>query len=58
MTDEMLELGRSNATQAGIENVEFLKGYLEGSATPRQQRRRRDLELRDQPFRRQAQGLA
>jgi ubiquinone/menaquinone biosynthesis C-methylase UbiE len=29
MTDEMLELARANAAQAGIENVEFLKGYLE-----------------------------
>ncbi len=29
MTDEMLELARANATQAGVENVEFVKGYLE-----------------------------
>jgi ubiquinone/menaquinone biosynthesis C-methylase UbiE len=29
MTDEMLELARANALQAGLENVEFLKGYLE-----------------------------
>jgi arsenite methyltransferase len=29
MTDEMLELARANATQAGISNVEFLKGYIE-----------------------------
>jgi ubiquinone/menaquinone biosynthesis C-methylase UbiE len=29
MTDEMLELARANAAQAGIENVEFVKGYLE-----------------------------
>jgi arsenite methyltransferase len=29
MTDEMLELARSNAGQAGVENVEFLKGYIE-----------------------------
>ena len=29
MTDEMLELARANATEAGIENVEFLKGYIE-----------------------------
>ncbi len=29
MTDEMLELARTNAAQAGVENVEFLKGYLE-----------------------------
>jgi ubiquinone/menaquinone biosynthesis C-methylase UbiE len=29
MTDEMLELARSNAAEAGVESVEFLKGYLE-----------------------------
>ena len=29
MTDEMLELARANAVQAGVDNVEFLKGYLE-----------------------------
>ena len=29
MTDEMLELARANATDAGLENVEFLKGVIE-----------------------------
>ena len=29
MTDEMLELARANATEAGLGNVEFVKGYLE-----------------------------
>jgi SAM-dependent methyltransferase len=29
MTDEMLDLARRNAADAGIDNVEFLKGYLE-----------------------------
>ena len=29
MTDEMLQLARQNAADAGIENAEFLKGYLE-----------------------------
>jgi arsenite methyltransferase len=29
MTDEMLELARANAAQAGVENVEFVKGYIE-----------------------------
>ena len=29
MTDEMLELARANAAEAGVENVEFIKGYLE-----------------------------
>jgi ubiquinone/menaquinone biosynthesis C-methylase UbiE len=30
MTDEMLDLARRNAADAGVENVEFVKGYLEG----------------------------
>src|SRR3954451_15098959 len=29
MTDEMLELARSNAAEVGVENVEFVQGYLE-----------------------------
>ena len=29
MTDEMLTLAPANAAQAGVENVEFIKGYLE-----------------------------
>jgi arsenite methyltransferase len=29
MTDEMLELARANAAAAGIDNAEFVKGYLE-----------------------------
>jgi arsenite methyltransferase len=29
MTDEMLELARANAREAGVGNVEFVKGYLE-----------------------------
>jgi ubiquinone/menaquinone biosynthesis C-methylase UbiE len=29
MTDEMLELARRNAAEAGVENAEFVKGYLE-----------------------------
>jgi ubiquinone/menaquinone biosynthesis C-methylase UbiE len=34
MTDEMLELARSNAREAGVENVEFVKGYLEELPLP------------------------
>src|SRR3954451_13133872 len=34
MTDEMLELARANAAEAGVENVEFLKGYLEDIPLP------------------------
>ena len=29
MTDGMLDLARANAAEAGVENVEFVKGYLE-----------------------------
>ena len=29
MTDEMLALARANAAEAGVDNAEFLKGYLE-----------------------------
>jgi arsenite methyltransferase len=29
MTDEMLELAHANAAEAGVENAEFVKGYLE-----------------------------
>ena len=34
MTDEMLALARANAAEAGVENVEFLKGYLEQIPLP------------------------
>jgi arsenite methyltransferase len=34
MTDEMLELARANAAEAGVANVEFLKGYLESMPLP------------------------
>jgi len=34
MTDEMLELARRNAAMAGVDNVEFLKGYLEDIPLP------------------------
>jgi arsenite methyltransferase len=34
MTDEMLELARRNAAAAGVDNVEFLKGYLEEIPLP------------------------
>ena len=58
MTDEMLELARANARDAGVENVEFVKGYLERHPAPGRERRRRDLQLRDQPLRRQADRAA
>jgi SAM-dependent methyltransferase len=34
MTDEMLELGRRNAAEAGATNVDFLKGYIEAIPLP------------------------
>ena len=34
MTDEMLELARRNAAEAGAENVEFLKGHIEDVPLP------------------------
>jgi arsenite methyltransferase len=34
MTDEMLALARENQRQAGVENVEFLKGHIENIPLP------------------------
>ena len=34
MTDEMLDVARTNAAAAGVKNVEFLKGYLEELPLP------------------------
>ena len=34
MTDEMLALARNNASQAGVDNVEFLKGVMEDVPLP------------------------
>ena len=34
MTDEMLELARKNAVEAGVSNVEFIKGYIEEMPLP------------------------
>ncbi len=34
MTDEMLDLARANAHEAGVENVEFVKGYIEELPLP------------------------
>ena len=34
MTDEMLELARANAAEAGVDNVEFVKGYIEEIPLP------------------------
>jgi ubiquinone/menaquinone biosynthesis C-methylase UbiE len=34
MTDEMLDLARPNAAEAGVENIEFLKGCLDLEQVP------------------------
>jgi arsenite methyltransferase len=34
MTDEMLDLARNNAAKAGVENVEFHKGFIEAIPLP------------------------
>ena len=34
MTDEMLDLAKKNAADAGVTNVEFLKGYIEAIPLP------------------------
>jgi ubiquinone/menaquinone biosynthesis C-methylase UbiE len=34
MTDEMLELARANAAEAGVTNVDFVKGYIEDMPLP------------------------
>jgi ubiquinone/menaquinone biosynthesis C-methylase UbiE len=34
MTPEMLELARKNAAEAGVDNVEFVEGYLEDIPLP------------------------
>ena len=34
MTEEMLDLARVNAAEAGVQNVEFLKGYIEDIPLP------------------------
>mgnify|MGYP000277029031 CR=1 FL=1 len=34
MTDEMLDLARNNAAEAGVTNVEFIKGYIEDIPLP------------------------
>jgi arsenite methyltransferase len=34
MTDEMLDLARRNAAAAGVDNVEFVKGYIEDIPLP------------------------
>ena len=56
MTDEMLELARANAAEAGVDERRVRQGLHRGHPAARRLRRRRDLQLRHQPRRRQAQG--
>ena len=56
MTDEMLDLARQNQAEAGVSNVQWLRGHIENIPLPREHRRRDHLQLRHQPFRRQAPG--
>ena len=57
MTEEMLALALENKKEAGVTNVEFLKGYIEDIPLPAQHGRRRDLELRGQPVDGQGEGV-
>ena len=54
MTDEMLELARANAARGRSRERRVRQGLHRGDAAPRRRGRRRDLQLRDQPLRRQA----
>ena len=56
MTDEMLELARSNAAGGWREQRRVPEGPHRGHSAAGCQRRCRDLQLRDQPLRRQGQG--
>ena len=58
MTDEMLDLARANQAEAGVENVRLAQGPHRSGPAARRQRRRGDLQLRDQSLNRQAGGPA
>ena len=54
MTDEMLALAQRNAAEAGVTNVALPQGPHRVDPAPCRERRRRHLELRDQPLAGQA----
>ena len=56
MTDEMLALARRNAREAGVDERPLPEGRDRADPAPGRLRRRRDLELRDQPLDRQGGG--
>ena len=56
MTDEMLELARANAARGRRRERRVRQGLHRGDPARRRERRRGDLQLRDQPLRRQAAG--
>ena len=54
MTDEMLELARAQRRRGRRDQRRVPQGLHRGDPAARRERRRRDLQLRDQPLRRQA----
>ena len=58
MTDEMLELARSNAARGRRRERRVRQGLHRGDPAARRQRRRGHLQLRHQPLRRQGAGAA
>ena len=56
MTDEMLELARAQRRRGRRDERRVPQGLHRGHPAPRRQRRRRDLQLRHQPLRRQARS--
>ena len=58
MTDEMLAIAERNKAEAGVQNVQFLKGHIEDDSVAGERGRCRHLQLRDQPGERQGQGAA
>ena len=57
MTDEMLSLARGNAADAGVAERRVPQGLHRGGPAAGRERRRGDLELRDQPVDRQVEGV-
>ena len=56
MTDEMLALAQQNAAEAGVDERPLPEGRDRADPAAGRERRRRHLQLRDQPLGRQARG--